>query len=72
VQNFFYPGTERYIWKIGQAPARGMLFSTSCNFISDSFLLGFDIFDCFWFPWVLVHLTPATEILCDPDISSFS
>jgi hypothetical protein len=62
-QNFFYPGTERYIWTIGQVLARGGLFFTSCNFILDSFLLGFDFLDCFWFPWVLVHLTPATEIL---------
>jgi hypothetical protein len=70
--NFFCPGTERYIWTIGQALAQGRLFSTSCNFVSDSFLLGFDFFHCFWFSWVLVHLTPATEILCDPDMSSFS
>jgi hypothetical protein len=72
VQNFFYPGTERYIWTIGQAPARGGLFFASCNFVSDSFLLVFDFFDCFWFPWVLVRLTPATEILCNPDTSSFA
>jgi hypothetical protein len=71
-QKVYCPGTERYIWTIGWVPARGGLFSTSCNFVSDSFLLGFDFFDCFWFPWVLVCLTPATEILCDPDTSSFS
>jgi hypothetical protein len=71
-QNIFCPGTERYIWTIGRAPARGRLFSASCNFISDSFLLGFDFLDCFWFPWVLVRLTPATEILYNPDMSSFS
>jgi hypothetical protein len=72
VQNVFCPGTERYIWTIGQAPAQGGLFSTSCNFIWDSFLLGLDFFDCFWFPWVLVRLTPATALLCAPDMSSFS
>jgi hypothetical protein len=71
-QNFFCPGTERYIWTIGQAPARGGLFFASCNFVSDSFLLGFGFFDCFWSSWVLVRLTPATEILCGPDTSSFS
>jgi hypothetical protein len=72
MQNVCCPGTERYIWTIGWAPARRGLFFTSCNVISDSFLLGFDFFDCFWSPWVLVRLTPVTEILCDPDISSFS
>jgi hypothetical protein len=72
VQNFFCPGTERYIWTIGQAPAQGGLFSASFNFVLDSFLLGFDFLDCFWFPWVLVHLTLATEILRDSDMSSFS
>jgi hypothetical protein len=41
-QHFFCPGTERYIWTIGRAPARGGLFLASCNFVSDSFLLGFD------------------------------
>jgi hypothetical protein len=70
-QNTFCPGTERYIWTIGWAPARGRLFFTSCNFVSDSFLLGFDFLDCFWFSWVLVCLTPATEIVWDPDTSSF-
>jgi hypothetical protein len=71
-QNFFCPGTERYIWTIGRVPARGGLFFASCNFVSDSFLLGFDVFGCFWFPWVLVCLTLATGIPCDPDTSSFS
>jgi hypothetical protein len=46
-QNTFCPGTERYIWMIGQAPARGGLFFASCNFVSDSFLLGFDFFGFF-------------------------
>jgi hypothetical protein len=72
MQNVFCPDTERYIWTIGWAPARGGLFCASCNFVSDSFLLGFDFFDCFWSPWVLVHLTLATEILGNPDMSSFS
>jgi hypothetical protein len=71
-QNLFCPGTERYIWTIGWVPARGGLFFASCNSVSDSFLLGFDFFACFWSPWVLVRLTPATEILFDPDTSSFS
>jgi hypothetical protein len=71
-QNIFCPGTERYIWTIGWALAQGRLFFASCNFVSDSFLLGFDFFDYFWFPWVLVRLTLATEILYNPDISSFS
>jgi hypothetical protein len=62
MQNILCPGTERYIWMIGQALARGGLFFTSCNFISDSFLLGFDFLTCFLVSWVLVHLTPATEI----------
>jgi hypothetical protein len=53
-------------------PAGGGLVFAICNFVSDSFLLGFDFLDCFWFPWVLVRLTPATEILCTPDTSSFS
>jgi hypothetical protein len=53
-------------------PAQGGLVFAICNFVSDSFLLGFDVLDCFWFPWVLVYLTPATEILCAPDMSSFS
>jgi hypothetical protein len=47
ILNVFCPGTERYIWRIGQASAQGRLFFASCNFISDSFLLGFDFFDCF-------------------------
>jgi hypothetical protein len=72
IPNLFCLGTERYIWTIGQALAQGGLFFASCNFVSDSFLLGFDFFDCFWSPWVLVHLTPATAILCDPDTSSLS
>jgi hypothetical protein len=72
VQNLFCPGTERYIWTISQAPAQGGLFFTSCNFVLDSFLLGFDFLDYFLSPWVLVHFTPATEILGGPDMSSFS
>jgi hypothetical protein len=71
-QNIFCPGTERYIWTIGRVPVRGRLFFARCNFVSDSFLLRFDFFDCFWCSWDLVHLTPATEILWDPDTSSFS
>jgi hypothetical protein len=61
-----------YIWTIGRAPARGRLFFAICNFVSDSFLLGFGRLDYFWFSSVLVHLTPATEIFWDPDMSSFS
>jgi hypothetical protein len=61
-----------YIWTISQALARGGLVFASCNFISDSFLLGFDFLDCFWFLWVLVHLTPATEIPYNSDMSFFS
>jgi hypothetical protein len=72
MQNIFCPGTKRYSWMIGWVRARGGLFFTSCNLISDSFLLDFDFLDSFSFPWVLVHLTPATEILCNPDMSSFS
>jgi hypothetical protein len=71
-QNTFCPGTRRYIWTISPVPARGGLFFASCNFVLDSFLLGFHFLDCFWFSWVLVHLTPATEILWDPNTSSFS
>jgi hypothetical protein len=72
MQNVFCPSTKRYIWMISRVLAQGMLFFTSCKFVSDSFLLGVDFFDCFWFPWDLVHLTLATEILCYPDMSSFS
>jgi hypothetical protein len=61
-----------YIWTIGRAPARGGLFFPICNFVSDSFLLGFGCLDCFWFSSVLVRLTMATEILWDPNMSSFS
>jgi hypothetical protein len=71
-QNFFCPGTERFIWTIGWVPAYGGLFFASCNFISDSFLLGFDFFDCFLSSCALVHLTLATESLCNPNMSSFS
>jgi hypothetical protein len=70
IQNIFCPGTERYIWMISQVPAQGGLFFASCSFISDSFLLGFDFLDCFWFSWFLVHLTLVTKILWDPNISS--
>jgi hypothetical protein len=71
-QNIFCPGTKMYIWTIAPALARGRLFFAICNFVSDSFLLGFGHLYCFWFSSVLVHLTPATEILWDPDMSSFS
>jgi hypothetical protein len=71
-QNLLYPGTESNIWMISQVLAQGRLFFASCNFISDSILLGFDFFDCFSFPWVLVCLTLATESLYNPDTSSFS
>jgi hypothetical protein len=70
-QNISYPGSERYIWMISQVLAQGGLFFASCNFVSDSFLLGFDFFDYFWVSWVLVYLTLATEIAWDPNISFF-
>jgi hypothetical protein len=60
------------MWTIGRGPARGGLFFAIYNCVSDSFLLGFGRLDCFWFSSVLVRLTPATEILLDPDTSSFS
>jgi hypothetical protein len=72
MRNLSYTGTKRYIWTIGWAPVRGGLFFASYNFVLDSFLLGFDFFDCFWSPWVFVRLTPATELLCCLNISSFS